>query len=129
MRLFTPQSARDTLVALRPVAEHISRLARVMGRMKPARRLSDERVDPQYFGLLETLLGAMETLRDAGVRIKDPAAGLLDFPAKRAGRIVFLCWRLGEPSLSHWHEEDAGFAGRRPVDEDGPWEEEGGPVT
>src|SRR5262245_29969539 len=128
MRTFTPKSARDALVSLRPVAERVSRLVRVMGGMRPTRRLSDQRVDPEYFGLLTTLLGAMETLRGAGVRVKDPAAGLLDFPARRAGRVVFLCWRVGEPSLSHWHEADAGFAGRRPLDEDGPWEEDGVPV-
>jgi hypothetical protein len=127
MRTFTPKSARAALVGLRPVAERVSRLIRVMGGMRPARRLSDARVDPEYFGLLTTLLGALETLHGAGVRIKDPAAGLLDFPARRAGRVVFLCWRVGEPSLGHWHEADAGFAGRRPVDEDGPWEDEGGP--
>ena len=129
MRTFTPKTARDALVALRPVAERVSRLVRIMAGTRPPRRLSDERVDPEYFGLLTTLLGALETLQAAGVRIKDPAAGLLDFPARRAGRAVFLCWRVGEPSLGHWHEVDAGFAGRRPVDEDGPWEEEGGPVT
>jgi hypothetical protein len=37
---------------------------------------------------------------------------------------VWLCWKVGESSLGFWHEQEAGFAGRRPVDEDGPWEEE-----
>ena len=128
MTTFTPRTARAALVALRPVAERSSRVARIMAGMRPKHRLSDARVDPEYFGLLTALLGALETLRSAGVRIQDPAAGLLDFPARRAGRAVFLCWRIGEPSLGHWHEVDAGFAGRRPVDEDGPWEDDGGPV-
>jgi hypothetical protein len=126
MRLFTPSTARDALVVLRPVAERVCRLMRVMSRVKPERRVSDERVDPSYFDLLQSLLESMGTLQEAGVQIKDPMAGLLDFPARRAGRVVLLCWRVGEPRLDHWHEMDAGLAGRQPVDEDGPWEEERG---
>src|SRR6185369_8447745 len=88
MPTFTPRTARVALVALRPVAEHVSRVARIMAGMRPKQRLSDARVDPEYFGLLTALLGALETLRSAGVCIQDPAAGLLDFPARRAGRAV-----------------------------------------
>src|SRR5690606_14362384 len=43
--------------------------------------------------------------------------GLVDFYTLRDDRLVFLCWRLGEPRISHWHEVDAGVAGRRPVDD------------
>jgi hypothetical protein len=38
---------------------------------------------------------------------------LIDFPAWMNGREVYLCWRLGEPDVGHWHELDAGFAGRK----------------
>lgn len=41
--------------------------------------------------------------------------GLLDFPTTLDGRWVFLCWRLGEPELSAWHEMDGGFRGRKPL--------------
>ena len=41
--------------------------------------------------------------------------GLVDFPSRLDGRTVFLCWRLGEPEVLHWHELDAGFAGRQPL--------------
>jgi hypothetical protein len=41
--------------------------------------------------------------------------GLLDFPTTLDGRVVFFCWRLGEPHIAHWHEIDGGFAGRQPV--------------
>jgi hypothetical protein len=41
----------------------------------------------------------------------------VDFPAERDGRPVYLCWRLGEPSVQFWHEIDAGFVGRRPLEE------------
>jgi hypothetical protein len=39
----------------------------------------------------------------------------VDFYGFREGRLVFLCWRLGEPSVAHWHELDAGFAGRQAI--------------
>jgi len=48
-----------------------------------------------------------------GVEVKDIAMGLVDFPALRDGRVVYLCWRLGEPRIEYWHELDAGFAGRQ----------------
>lgn len=54
-------------------------------------------------------------LRQLGVEPKCPETGLIDFPAMVDGRLVYLCWRLGEPEVSHWHELEAGFAGRRPL--------------
>ncbi len=44
--------------------------------------------------------------------------GLLDFPTTLDGRVVYLCWKRGEPKISHWHEIDGGFAGRQPVTTD-----------
>ena len=51
------------------------------------------------------------------VIVRDLDDGLCDFPAEREGRLVYLCWRLGETSIDFWHEVDAGAAGRQPVDE------------
>jgi hypothetical protein len=59
------------------------------------------------------LLAELEAL---GCVAKGIEAGLVDFYALRDDRLVFLCWRLGEPGISHWHELDAGFDARRPVD-------------
>ena len=52
-----------------------------------------------------------------GVQIKDINSGLLDFPAWRGDREVCLCWKYGENDIRFWHETDAGFAGRRPIEE------------
>jgi hypothetical protein len=52
-----------------------------------------------------------------GVQVKDINIGLLDFPCKVEGRIVLLCWKLGEQGITHWHTSREGFAGRKPVDE------------
>ncbi len=50
-----------------------------------------------------------------GLDFKGYEQGLVDFPAERDGRPVFLCWQLGERAVLHWHDRDAGFAGRRPL--------------
>ena len=57
----------------------------------------------------------IDELTKLGVELKGPD-GLCDFPSLRDGREVYLCWRLGEPQVTHWHEKNTGFAGRQPVD-------------
>lgn len=52
-----------------------------------------------------------------GVQVKDLETGLLDFPFRLDEDVVLLCWRLGEPSIEHWHTTDTGFKGRQPVDD------------
>ena len=65
-------------------------------------------------GFLE-LREAMLELRGLGIVLRDLDRGLVDFPALRDGREVYLCWEEGEPGF--WHEPDAGFGGRRPLDD------------
>jgi hypothetical protein len=52
-------------------------------------------------------------LTELGVELKDPATGLIDFRSRHEGRVVYLCWRLGEPRIDWWHDLDAGFGGRQ----------------
>ena len=61
----------------------------------------------------------IEELNKLGIELKGPD-GLCDFPSLREGREVCLCWRFGEPSVAHWHEKNAGFAGRQPLDRPSP---------
>jgi hypothetical protein len=60
---------------------------------------------------------AVEELTALGIEIKSLETGLIDFPALRDGRVVLLCWRLGETRIAWWHEIDTGFAGRLPLEE------------
>jgi hypothetical protein len=52
-----------------------------------------------------------------GVQVKDFEAGLLDFPCRLDDQVVLLCWRMGEPTIEHWHTVESGFQGRQPLDE------------
>ena len=63
--------------------------------------------------------GCIREIRDLGIEYRLPLdAGLVDFPGEREGRRIFLCWRLGETAVAHWHETDAGYAGRRPIEDE-----------
>jgi len=57
----------------------------------------------------------MSELDSIGVQLKTIDDGLVDFPSEREGRVVNLCWRLGEDTIAWWHDLDTGFAGRQPL--------------
>ena len=63
------------------------------------------------FGKLRDLLREVAEL---GVEVK-AADGLVDFRSKLNGRTVYLCWKFGEERVTHWHELDKGFSGRKPI--------------
>ena len=60
---------------------------------------------------------ALAEIDATGVQVKDLDIGLLDFPCKVEGEILLLCWKLGEPTVTHWHGTNEGFVGRKPIDE------------
>jgi hypothetical protein len=68
-----------------------------------------------YWEATATLRTEIERLATEGILLRDPETGLVDFPAEREGERVYLCWRLGEDRVGHWHPLDTGFAGRRPL--------------
>ena len=53
---------------------------------------------------------------ELGCEVKSVEDGLVDFPARRDNRVVYLCWKLGEDHIAFWHERDSGFGGRQPLD-------------
>jgi hypothetical protein len=58
----------------------------------------------------------LREISNLGLEFKSFQEGLVDFPAELEGRTVYLCWHLGESSVRYWHEVDAGFAGRQPIE-------------
>lgn len=60
---------------------------------------------------------AIAEIDSIGVQVKDIDIGLLDFPCEVDGKIILLCWKLGEKTITHWHGTDEGFAGRKPIDQ------------
>ncbi len=66
---------------------------------------------------LDRVRESIAEIDSIGVQVKDLDSGLLDFPFRLEDEVVLLCWRMGEPAIEHWHTVDAGFTGRKPVDE------------
>ncbi|HWR16649.1 MAG TPA: DUF2203 domain-containing protein [Terriglobales bacterium] len=67
--------------------------------------------------LAQNMSDALAEITATGVQVKDLDIGLLDFPCVVDGRVVLLCWKLGEETITHWHGVDEGFAGRKPIDD------------
>jgi len=109
----------DIVRQFRTVSELQQRLTsvRARDRRRPADPYSEEVAQSEAEMELEEqkLRTLIEELGRLGVELKGQPDGLCDFPSLRDGREVYLCWRLGEPEVLHWHELDAGFAGRQPL--------------
>ena len=69
----------------------------------------------ELFDALRVLRREVERLIAEGIILRDADSGLIDFPALREGRLVYLCWTPDEERVGYWHEVDAGFGGRRPL--------------
>jgi hypothetical protein len=70
----------------------------------------------QYDSNAQALKNCMERIEDLGVLVKDLDIGLVDFPTLFRGEEVYLCWRMDEGDIDHWHGVNEGFNGRRPID-------------
>ncbi|MBI3415698.1 MAG: DUF2203 domain-containing protein [Verrucomicrobia bacterium] len=49
------------------------------------------------------------------IQIKDLDRGLIDFPALRGTKEIFLCWEKDEDDIEFWHDLESGYAGREPL--------------
>lgn len=65
--------------------------------------------------LAQSITDSVSEITAAGVQVKDLDIGLLDFPCVVEGRVVLLCWKLGEVGITHWHGVEEGFSGRKPI--------------
>ena len=126
-RLFTVNEANELLPTVRPLVEQILENIR---RLKHASEtvIRRERLDPEAPNLMERLredgeiarlVGQVkqwvEAINGHGCVCKGVEQGLIDFPCMLGSEVVFLCWQLGEPTVSFWHGIEDGFAGRKPL--------------
>jgi hypothetical protein len=102
--------ARD----LRDRHERLSRVSKGEGKVPNDAYQEELRmVQAEFEREQERMQEYEEELKKLGVELKDYFSGLIDFPAWMNGHEVYLCWREGEAEVAHWHEIDAGFAGRQ----------------
>ena len=60
---------------------------------------------------------ALSEIEAIGALVKDLDMGLIDFPCSVDGNTVLLCWKFGEPRITHWHATNEGFAARKPIND------------
>jgi hypothetical protein len=66
--------------------------------------------------VLSRQIGAgVHAIHERGALVKDLERGLLDFYALSGDRLIFLCWQLDEPEITHWHSLEGGFSSRQPL--------------
>jgi hypothetical protein len=129
-REFTVEEANAAVTELRPVVaemvEHGRKLAHAQrsqrelvtqiagngGDLQPSdlRELAEE-----IQAEADAIAACAQQIDAAGAQIKSLEEGLLDFPSRRDGELVLLCWKLGEGAIEYWHGVDEGFAGRKPL--------------
>lgn len=71
----------------------------------------------QYLRSLQDISTNLRAISEMGVVVKDIDLGLCDFPHVRNGRVVYLCWKLGEKEIRWWHEVTTGYGDRCPLEE------------
>jgi hypothetical protein len=106
---------------LRNLQQQVATLARIEAEIKEHRKLvqgnghgaEGDQLRAQAHKLQGELRAKLERLHDLDIELKDLQMGLIDFYHEREGRLVYLCWRLGEPEVLFWHDLDTGFAGRQ----------------
>jgi hypothetical protein len=118
--VYTPEEANLLLPALRESLVRI-RDARqvVLGGAERIRKVASlnggGEQSAEYWEALNVLRVEVESLSEQGIVLRDPETGLIDFPSRRDGRDMFLCWRLGEDRVGYWHGPESGFANRQPL--------------
>jgi hypothetical protein len=119
-RMYTPAEADAALPELRERLERIRANRQVM--LGAAERIRGQveadgggHFGNDYWQAARALKADVEHLATQNIVLRDPETGLIDFPGERDGRPVFLCWRLGEDRVEHWHEVESGYLGRKPL--------------
>ena len=124
-RLFTVAEAQTLLPRLRTllgqIGEEWERIRELNPEIQKARDNSPldgfSKFGVEYVESVSHLLTLIHQIKDLGVLLKDADKGLCDFPYVKGGRVVYLCWQLGEDSIQYWHDIETGFTGREPLDE------------
>lgn len=127
-RYFTPASANATLPLVSRIVSDLLRLhpqwRQAVTEYELAQDGADASSETEAARLSRVAAGrlageieaCLDELEQVGCLFRGFEEGLVDFPTQHDGRVVCLCWQHGESEVQHWHELDAGFPGRQPLD-------------
>jgi len=122
-RFFTLDEANATLALIHPLLGEIMEIRQAILEKQPevwpvlakaagnGGSLAASQVEHEFSRLNQLV----HRIQATGAVLKDLDLGLIDFPAQRNGREVYLCWKFGEDQIRYWHDLDSGFAGRQPL--------------
>ncbi len=126
--VFTPDSANK---ALPYVSAVVGDVVEAFSRLRDAESTREKEIerkdasteilraaDDAAEAARKDLVRTAAELSGAGIELKDPEIGLIDFPGMLHGRRVYLCWKHGEPKVEWWHDIEAGFRGRTRIPEE-----------
>jgi hypothetical protein len=131
MKLFSPERANALIPKIAPLMEELLGRRRELAikllesdpalhHTPPSRpRIASARsaLPPPRFGELKHEIGRLiYRIESLGCLVKDIDLGLVDFPAMLEDEPIYLCWKLGEPKVTHWHGVEEGFSARKPLD-------------
>jgi hypothetical protein len=132
IRLFTLEEANAQVRELRPGLERLVELKAELdrfevkgevlgltvsagGNSQNAEALELREIQSRRAAIAQEISQAIRSIHERGCLLKDLDSGLLDFYTLVGDRLVYLCWKLGEPEITHWHTLQGGFAGRQPL--------------
>jgi hypothetical protein len=125
MKVFSVEEANALLPTARHILQSVRRAHRRLLAYREAAQKASEGAEQggggmpggsKYVQVLTELASRTGELEALGIQLKDYERGLIDFPSLRDGRVILLCWQLGEgDEVEWWHDVDAGFAGRQPL--------------
>ena len=123
-RYFTVEEANTALTSLRPlVAAMLAARERIVAAQpelwpvleKAAGNGGSDKASAVLMDF-EALRKSVKAIEAMGIELKDINTGLVDFLSERDGRDIYLCWKYDEPRVAFWHDLEAGFAGRQPLE-------------
>ena len=119
-RLFTLEEANASLEVVSPLVERLRAAQAVIAEthetlVESAKSNGGGEEGRDFLDAISAAGKSIGELQDAGIVVRDPMTGLIDFPSDRDGEEIYLCWRLGEERIAWWHPATSGFADRRPL--------------
>jgi hypothetical protein len=119
MKLFSADKANALIPTVSPLIEELwakrRELAIRLLENDPALRRGAGVRARKFTELKAEIVRLINRIEEHGCVVKDLDLGLLDFPALRDGRPIYLCWKAGEPEIAHWHGTDEAFIDRKPL--------------
>jgi hypothetical protein len=133
MKFFSPEKANALIPRLSPLVEELLKKRRDLAikllesdpalRVPPPSSIRSSRLAglrspfpvPRFGELKSEIVRLIHRIESLGCIVKDIDLGLVDFPSTRSGEPIYLCWKVGEARVSHWHALDEGFSERKPL--------------